>query len=98
MDDIIPLDDCKRYELPENWTMIRVCGACPEAYNIKDSDNNMVAYLRLRHGIFRVHVPDIGGEIIFVGTPIGNGIFSNDEQDEWLRAGIKSIKKHYGIE
>lgn len=59
------------------------CGACPEQYDAFMGDE-MVGYLRLRHGYFSVRCPDAGGEEVFDGYPKGDGIFDADERDYFL--------------
>ncbi|AGC36151.1 hypothetical protein B7L88_gp137 [Rhizobium phage RHEph10] len=51
----------------------------------------MVGYLRLRHGYFRVEYPDIGGDVILDGHPVGDGCFDPDERDEWLNRAKTAI-------
>lgn len=66
------------------------CGACPEQYDVF-LDGEKVAYLRLRHGTFRVDVPDCGDETIFEGAPQGDGIFNRDEREVWLTRAINAV-------
>lgn len=37
---------------------VKTCSACPEQYDVFDSDGNEVGYVRLRHGFFRVASAD----------------------------------------
>ena len=70
------------------------CGACPEQYDV-ELDNKKVAYLRLRHGCFRVHVPDFGGKIVYESYPKGDGLFEEDEREKELNNALEAIKKYY---
>ena len=70
---------------------LRGGGLCPEQYEAYDSTSNIVGYLRLRHGNFTVECPDVGGEEVLCGTPIGYGGFEENERDEWLRKAITAI-------
>ena len=58
------------------------CGACPEQYDVYDSEGKQVAYVRLRWGILHCNYPDVDGERIYI-TDIGDGFtgcFESDEQ------------------
>ena len=70
---------------------LRGGGSCPEQYEAYDSTWNIVGYLRLRHGNFTVECPDVGGEEVLCGTPIGDGGFEENERAEWLRKAITAI-------
>lgn len=54
---------------------IETCSACPEQYNVKDEQGNMVGYVRLRYGGLTCEYPDVGGELIY------SQYFDND----WMR-------------
>ena len=77
------------------YTLINTCQACPEQYNVFDSAGNQVAYLRLRHGGFRVDVPDCGGETIFTASPKGDGSFCPDERYYYLKTAVEKISEYY---
>lgn len=64
-------------------------GACPEQYEIF-KDGKQVAYYRLRHGEFRVDVPNCGGETILEAEPNGDGIFDDNERIIYL---LKAMRK-----
>lgn len=68
------------------------CGACPEQYEVF-KNGNQVAYYRLRHGEFRVHIPDCGGETIYESFPNGDGIFDDDERLRELTNAMKAVLK-----
>lgn len=68
------------------------CGACPEQYDVFDGTGKQVGYLRLRHGYFRVDVPDCGGETVYEALPKGDGIFDDDERYHYLTEAIVAIK------
>ena len=75
------------------YKFVSTCFACPEQYDVFDPDGNQVAYLRLRHGSFRVDVPDSGGETIYTATPHGDGIFENSERLYYLIEAVNAIVK-----
>ena len=75
------------------------CGACPQQYDAykdygDDEGLKQVGYLRLRHGGFRVDVPDCGGETIYRASPKGDGIFDQDEEEFYLKEACEAIAKH----
>ena len=67
-------------------------GLCPEQYDVL-KDGKQVGYLRLRHGTFRVTYPDVGGEILYVSYPEGDGAFNSDERDFYLCEAVKAIRR-----
>lgn len=68
------------------------CYACPEQYDVYDSVGNMVAYCRLRHGIFRVHCPDYGGTIVYEASTLGDGVFDSSERMKHLYQATEHIQ------
>lgn len=79
--------------------LYRTCGACPQQYDAykdfgDDEGLKQVGYLRLRHGGFRVDVPDCGGETIYTANPKGDGIFEVEEQEFYLRAACQAINDY----
>lgn len=58
------------------------CGACPEQYDVEDSNGKQVGYVRLRWGVLSCQYPDVDGETIYTAS-IGDGFtgcFESDEQ------------------
>lgn len=50
----------------KHFIYIRTSIACPEQYGVyAKSDNEYVAYIRLRHNHLAVECPDCGGETVF---------------------------------
>jgi hypothetical protein len=79
--------------------LYRTCDACPQQYDAykdfgDDEGLQQVGYLRLRHGRFRVDVPDCGGETIYTANPKGDGIFEVYEEEFYLRAACQAIDRH----
>ena len=72
--------------------LIRTCFACPEQYDVLDKNHNVVGYLRLRHGFFRVDYPHCGGETIWEAYPKGDGVFDYDEREFFLEMAVTAIK------
>ena len=77
------------------YRLVRTCGACPEQYDVLDSQGNQVAYLRLRHGSYIVSAPDVGGKVIYQAFPQGDGFFDDDERVKYLEESIKNIQRYY---
>ena len=74
--------------------LVLTCIACPEQYDAFDEKTSeQVGYLRLRHGTFRVDVPDCGGETVFIAEPLGSGGFEEVERTKYLNLAIEAIKK-----
>lgn len=83
---------------PEDIRLELTCGACPEQYDAFVGDE-MVGYLRLRWGAFRVDYPDCGGETIFEASPEGHGMFEDHERGMYLDLAKKAIAaRHNGAE
>lgn len=70
-----------------NIELRQTCGACPEQYDAY-LDDNLVGYLRLRHGYFRA---EFRGEVVFEGTPRGDGCFESEERESWLNRAKMAI-------
>ena len=81
------------------YTLVMTCGACPEQYDVFDSDGNQVGYLRLRHGNFRADYPDYGGETVY-GHSFDDGwkgLFDDGEEREFfLTEAVKALQNYIG--
>ena len=80
----------------------KTCSACPEQYDVLDldADKQIVGYVRLRWGILRCDVPDVGGETIYrYEFDDGlQGMFWDEESRKFHLAEIqKKIEQHYGV-
>ena len=63
-------------------TFVQTCICCPEQYDVIDSRNNLVGYVRLRFGNLGCRYPDVKGEHVYlesVGSDM-TGIFVDEEQ------------------
>lgn len=69
------------------------CYACPEQYDVYKGDDQ-IGYLRLRHGSFRAHAGDCGGETVYEAEPEGDGIFKDHERDRFLTAAVQALLDH----
>lgn len=76
------------------YRLVCTCPACPEQYNVFDSDGSQVGYLRLRHGRFRADVPDHRGETVYAADPEGDGIFEEHERRRYLAEAVAAIHQH----
>ncbi len=77
------------------YRLKQTCGACPEQYDVYDDLGQQVAYFRLRHGGFRVDVPDCGGETIYTANPKGDGIFDREERVHYLTKAVLAVQEYY---
>lgn len=77
--------------------LVKTCDACPEQYDAFDEYGNRVGYLRLRHGHFRVDVPDVGGQTVYEIETEGDGEFEDDERMFCLRAAVGAIQCWLGV-
>ena len=79
------------------YTLKMTCGACPEQYDVFDSEGQQVGYLRLRGGRFRADYPNCGGDTVYShGFDDGwKGLFDSDEEREFfLTEAVKAIHNH----
>ena len=67
--------------------------ACPEQYDVFDSEGKQVGYLRLRHGHFRADYPDCGGETVYRSDTKGDGVFDDEERMVELKRAAEAIKR-----
>ena len=67
-------------------------GACPEQYDVVLGEQ-VVGYLRLRHGRFRADCfpPDGAKETVYTAAPEGDGCFESDEREKFLTAAVNAI-------
>lgn len=76
---------------PSNIALICTCESCPEQYDAF-AGKEQVGYLRLRHGVFDVRVPDTNGETVLIAYPQGDGRFiDEDERSTYLFIAKKKI-------
>jgi hypothetical protein len=77
--------------------LFQTCEACPEQYDLLSLlDNKQLAYFRLRWGVFRVDVPDVGGETIYSKRFDDGfkGSFREEEREEELIKAIMVVMKN----
>jgi hypothetical protein len=76
-------------------TFLETCEACPEQYDVRNEHGDMVGYVRLRGGRFRVMCPDVYGEVVLEHTFEGDewkGTFDSDtERAEFLKKAEHAI-------
>jgi hypothetical protein len=69
-------------------TFWRTCEMCPEQYDVCLGDGDkQVAYVRLRHSLLTVHMPDVNGELIYdheFDEPNRGSFHDDDERDDYL--------------
>lgn len=85
----------KRLELLiHGYRLELTCAACPEQYDVFDTQGNQVGYLRLRHGVFTATVPDVGGECVYRANVLGDGCFNTSERHGHLTLAIEHIQEY----
>lgn len=69
-------------------------GACPEQYDVLLGEQ-VVGYLRLRHGRFRADCYPAGDhsakQTVFTAAPEGDGCFDSDEREKFLTEAVNAI-------
>lgn len=74
------------------------CGACPEQYDVLDTEGKILAYVRLRYGKLKVYVPDVGGELLYQKNYDEDflGTFPSDqERKEQLEIIAQKLKEYH---
>lgn len=75
-------------------TLKMTCEACPEQYDAYQG-RELVGYLWLRWGHFKVRCPDVGGEVVYaarIGDDLTGAFTSDDEQEEHLGKAKAAIR------
>lgn len=79
--------------------LLKTCFACPEQYDVYDEKGQMVAYFRLRHGVFRADLASKGDdgehvfkETVYESSPLGDGIFKDKERVHHLNAACRAVE------
>ena len=93
----VTVEHCRKVELYiHGYRLVRNGQRHAEQYVVYDQKGTQCAYIRLRHGVLRVDVPE-GGHTIFSTERVnGDGwIFSDDERFEMLDKCIKKMIKWY---
>ena len=76
------------------YKLVKTCSACPEQYDVF-KDGKQFGYLRLRNGHFYASVPDCSAEVVYEASPVGDGMFDDDERDMYLTEAIEAIDRYY---
>ena len=71
--------------------LVQTCGACPEQYDVFEGDE-LVGYLRLRHGYFEARYGGVEGPVVYVAATRGDGIFEPDEREYHLEKALSAIR------
>jgi hypothetical protein len=75
-----------------DFRLVQTCTACPEQYDVY-CDEEVVGYLRLRHGGFTARLFGPGGPLVYQAEPIGDGVFESNERDHYLRQAVNAIQR-----
>ena len=79
------------------YTLVITCGACPEQYDVFDSEGECVGYLRLRCGNFRADYPGVGKETVYrhAFDDGWKGSFDDDtEREYFLTEAVKALHNY----
>jgi hypothetical protein len=74
--------------------LLKTCFACPEQYDVLLGEQ-VVGYLRLRHGHFRAHADGPGGTLVYEANTVGDGLFEDDERGTHLTAAVVALGQHH---
>ena len=86
-----------KISVPSAWRHIDVI-ALPIGQASLKIYGEQVAYIRLRHGCFRVDAPICGAkEIFYTEACKGDGRFDDDERMIFLQQAVDAVKKHYEV-
>jgi len=77
----------------EGLKLVCTSPACPEQYDVFDSQGVQIGYLRLRHGRFRADYPDCGGDTVYVSNTKGDGAFEESERLPELTNAVRKLKE-----
>ena len=81
---------------PDNVILTRTCAAFSEQYDAFDSCWNLIGYLRIRHGLFTVEAPDVGGTVVYEAmTSSDSGCFNDDERSMFLDRAKVALSDFY---
>jgi hypothetical protein len=81
--------------LIDGYRLILTSVACPEQYDVFNSQNEQVGYLRLRGGAFRADCPTCGGATVYESRTSGDGIFDSGERLPQITAAVAAIKSYW---
>ena len=81
---------------PGDIRLEMTCPVCPEQYDAFDAEGELIGYLRLRHGTFRVDCPECGEDTVYEAElEYGQGEFYGGEREKYLNAAKRAIAKYY---
>lgn len=78
----------KKFYLKHGLILQLTCGSCPEQYDISNNAGEQIAYIRVRHGEFRLDYKD---ETIYEAFPDGDGNFEDDERFKYMTLALHKI-------
>jgi hypothetical protein len=100
-DDEAPAPEIR---VPEGWTFVRTCYACPEQYELLTEDNLFVGYFRLRHGSYSVRAAQsrdadpVWGQEVYgkaIGGPWRGEFETTEQRVEELQAGVDAVVQYW---
>lgn len=74
-----------------------MCRACPEIYEVFDTNGKRLAYARLRNGNLRLYIPDFDGKLIYHKRfdDSRGAFYDEEERQENLQVMCNLIKDYY---
>lgn len=75
----------------DGYKLLNITAACPEKWEVYDSHDHRVGYLRLRHGYFAAYCNPSWDVLVYETNTIGDGCFDYDERLAHLTAAVKAI-------
>lgn len=80
--------------LPDGYRLDKTCDACPEQYDLLDTNGECVAYFRLRWGCFTVSLFEPSGPLVYEAhfSDDYKGAFDGSrERDYYLSKGVQAV-------
>ena len=75
------------------YILNQTCFACPQQFDVFDNEGTQVGYIRVRHGMIKVHCPDYGGDIVYYSSIKGDGVLIEQEELDQLYKCVAEIQR-----
>lgn len=80
--------------LIHGYELVLTCHACPEQYQVYDTADTQVGYIRIRHNKMTVHCPDYGVKnIVLTESTEGDGCLMKHERLRMLNKAVTAIQE-----
>lgn len=81
---------------PDNIILNRTTSSLPEQYDAFDLQHRLIGFLRIRHGVFTVEAPDIGGAVVYMAKVSEcSCCFADNERIEFLAKARVALSEFY---